>query len=144
MTTTEANAILTSCNHFEDESYRHSQITMPSGQTLKACCSCWNAHVAARKAARKAELKAEKATRLVCCRCGKKPYSWMLANYPVCGTCKKATISEHNQAVTKCGSLAIFAGGQMLANTAAWYFTQFGTLKEWFATERAANPNLTV
>jgi hypothetical protein len=47
-----ADAILMNCSH----DAKGSEIKMPGGKTITCCCDCWNQHVYARRAARKAEL----------------------------------------------------------------------------------------
>ena len=143
MTYKQADAILTNCTHTDRDDYRISSIRF-HGRTIQACCDCWNAQVMARRAARKEQLDAEKAHRLRCCCCNKKPYSVQLAGYPLCGTCAKAAKTSHGRAMANAGAAAIFAGAQLLADKSGWYFTSFGSLRDWYNAQVAANPNTTL
>lgn len=45
--------ILRACDHTDRQT---SEVTMGHGETIKVCCECWNASVAARRSARKTHL----------------------------------------------------------------------------------------
>ena len=54
-----------------------------------------------------------------CARCGKRPHTFLVAGWRLCGRCKTATMREHHQAQAKAGVLAIFATAP-LVNTSTW------------------------
>ena len=133
---TPAEAIILACTHHEGRRFCG---------LLPCCWSCSDQARKLEKAARKAQLDAEKANRLRCCKCGVKPYSYTLNRFPLCGSCKKAAIADHNRAVSKAGNLAFLAlGGYFLGDTSDWAFSAFGSLKAWAEEQKRLNPNVTL
>jgi hypothetical protein len=112
-----ANDILRNCTHSDQ---LQGEVTTEDG-ILHVCCDCWNQHVHARRAARKAELAAHNATLPTCDRCGRHPVRWIYGPFQLCGRCKNATEAEHWRNANATGQpiLANLAGG-ILVNTTAW------------------------
>jgi hypothetical protein len=111
---TVQDLILRSCRHVER---MRSETEMRDGAgTILTCCACWNRSVAARRQARKAQLACRPND---CDRCGKRPHTYTYAQYRLCGRCLAATRREHNQAMARAGSLAIFDIGLMM-DTKTW------------------------
>ena len=108
-----ASAILRQCAHAERQT---SEVKMSKTETVFVCCDCWNAHVAARRSARKAQL-AERPND--CDRCAAKPHTYEYGGYRLCGRCLKATKGEHNRNLATAGVLAIFAT-HVLVDTKQW------------------------
>lgn len=115
----KATQILKDCRH---PAGTPCEVTMADGTKLAVCNDCWNAHVAERRAARKAELAKYNAEKPKCDRCGEKPFTWRVGPYQLCGWCKTAVMHEHDQAVAKLGVLALLAGtgGVPLVSTKDW------------------------
>lgn len=113
-----ATQILLDCTHEALARQQHSEISMGKGVTRFVCVDCWNAHVYARREARKAQL-AERPND--CMRCGQKPHTWTLAGAKLCGRCKTAVKQEHTRNLAKAGTLGIFAQG-LLVNTDTWAY----------------------
>ncbi len=61
------------------------EVTGHDGVIATCCCDCWNAYVKAFRAKRRAEHQAELALENKCDRCGKRPWSWYVAGYKLCG-----------------------------------------------------------
>lgn len=129
MTHTEADVIITNCpqSHKDAQLARAgfvSEIRHSDGRETTCCTDCWNAHVAARKEARKAELNAWKSELPACDRCGKAHAgNWTVARFSLCGRCKNATKKDHNRAVANMGSMAFLAmGSSLLASTDDWAY----------------------
>ena len=114
VTYSEATAILTNCQH-EPKPCEWS--TAHSGDPQGRCCTdCWNAHVFARRQARREQLAQRPND---CQRCGNRPVTYNYGGYLLCGFCKSATEREHNKAMAQAGGLGIFAQG-LLVNTKEW------------------------
>ena len=111
-----ATQILHDCDHPPLPGHYPCEVRMGKGIVLPVCMACWNAHVAARRAARKAQL-AERPND--CDRCGQKPSRWTYGRYALCGRCKTATEREHYKALANAGALGIFATS-LLVNTDTW------------------------
>ena len=108
-----ADALLTDCDH--TERYQ-SEVRLSKTQSILVCTDCWNAHVAARRAARKAQLARRPND---CDRCAAKPHTYEYGGYLLCGRCLKATKTEHNRSLVAAGVLAIFAT-HLLVDTKQW------------------------
>ena len=108
-----ATAILRQCTHTDRQT---SEVMMSKTETIFVCCDCWNAHVYARRAARKAQLARRPND---CDRCGAKPHTYEYGGYLLCGRCLKATKTEHNRSLVAAGALAIFAT-HLLVDTKQW------------------------
>lgn len=108
-----ADAILTDCTH--PDRYQ-SQVWVSKTQAISVCTDCWNAHVASRRAARRAQL-AERPND--CDRCAAKPHAYEYGGYRLCGRCLTATKAEHNRSLAAAGALAIFAT-RPLIDTQRW------------------------
>ena len=112
-----ATAILRQCGHTDCQD---SEVRMSKTETLMVCCNCWNAHVYARRAARKAQL-AERPND--CDRCAAKPHACEYGGYRLCGRCLKAAKAEHARNLAAAGVLAIFAT-HLLVDTRQWQGTR--------------------
>ena len=112
-----ATAILRQCAHTDRQT---SEVKMSKTETIFVCCDCWNAHVAARRAARKAQLAARPND---CDRCAAKPHAYEYGGYLLCGRCLKAAKTEHNRNCAAAGVLAIFAT-HLLVDTRQWQGTR--------------------
>ena len=112
-----ATTILRQCTHADRQT---SEVKMSKTETVFVCCDCWNAHVAARRAARKAQL-AERPNG--CDRCAAKPHTYEYGGYRLCGKCFSATKAEHNRNLAAAGVLAIFAT-HLLVDTRQWKSTR--------------------
>lgn len=109
-----ATAILRDCTHHTDTP---CEVRMSKTEIRNVCCDCWNAHVYARRVARKAQL-AEREND--CDRCARKPHTYTYGGHRLCGHCLTATKKEHYGNTAKAGTLAIFAT-HLLVNTADWH-----------------------
>ena len=107
-----ATAILRQCTHGSHP----CEVQMSKPEILQVCCACYNAHVSARRAARKAQL-AERPND--CARCAAKPHAYEYGGHLLCGRCLTATKKEHNRNLAKAGPLSIFAT-HLLINTPDW------------------------
>lgn len=114
----EANAILDTCTHDGRFPLYTNRAGTPSGQL--ACVDCYNAHVYARRAARKVELAAIRADKPPCQRCGLKPVTWTYGPYKLCGRCKTATAREHSQKAASAGFIGLLAHGGPMVDTSQW------------------------
>ena len=112
-----ATAILRQCAHTDRQ---RSEVTMSKTETIFVCCDCWNTHVTARRAARKAQL-AERPND--CDRCAAHPHTYEYGGYRLCGRCLKAAKIEHNRNLAAAGVLAIFAT-HLLVDTQQWRGTR--------------------
>lgn len=79
-----ASAILRDCRHGGT-----CEIRMGKGEILRCCAECWNQHVRARRAARKAQLAAHAASLPACEgeHSARVPARWNLAGVQLCGRC---------------------------------------------------------
>lgn len=109
-----ATAILRDCTH---HTATPCEVRMSKTETLNVCGDCWNAHVYARRAARKAQL-AERDND--CDRCASKPHTYTYGGYRLCGRCLAVAKKEHNRNMARAGTLSIFAT-HLLVNTANWH-----------------------
>jgi hypothetical protein len=80
------------------------------------CTDCHNRRYYERRAARKAQLAARPKD---CVRCGKRPHTWTLAGWKLCGPCKTATLREHHVAASGAGFLGLLATSPMV-DTSGW------------------------
>lgn len=126
MTYEEAEAILKECDHSD----RWLTVWLTGGGEIKVCTDCWNAHVAARREARKAELAEYWAKQPKCDCCGERPYRWHWAYYKLCTQCKTRLVKEHNRNLARHGSMAAVAsiaiGGMPMVSTQGWAMTKEG------------------
>ena len=90
-------------------------LDMATGTYLRACGRCGHAAGKVRRRLRKLQLAARPRD---CARCGRKPSTWTLAGWKLCGRCKTATAREHARAMAEAGALAIFATA--CSSTPAW------------------------
>lgn len=116
----DAQAILDNCRH-ED---RWLSVWSRGIETHGVCTDCWNAYVAARKEARKAELAEYWAQQPKCDCCGERPFRWHWAQFRLCTQCKTRLVKQHNRNLASYGAMAglagIATGGRPLVSTKGW------------------------
>lgn len=101
----EATQILHDCKHATaDNVWVPMEVSLPGGGRLNVCCPCWNAHVAARRAARKVQL-AENAKPCEA-GCGRK-VTKNLRGVSLCGRCCTRACKTLNDQVQRMGWLAL-------------------------------------
>ncbi len=100
---TNQESIIRACTHTSAADYTTSDITLSTGESVHCCCACWNQSVYARRAERKAQLKAHAQSNPCAvpnCKQGVK--------YTVCGT---GLCASHKRKAMKNGERRIMNSG---------------------------------
>lgn len=114
-----ADSILHNCSH---DGHKNCEVDLGHGRRLWCCVECWNAHVAARRAARKQQIAEFNASQPQCDRCGKHPYVWQFGPYRLCSRCKNTVNREHWQNLGRTGQagFAALIAHTPAVNTTGW------------------------
>ena len=122
ISSTDPEDYIRNCTHPTDNP---CEVTGRDGVIAYCCCDCWNAYVKAFRARRRAERQAELTLENRCDRCGKRPWSWYVAGYKLCGYCKVAAVKEHRRNLAgggpnMAGFNAILAGDRLIVDVSTW------------------------